>query len=144
MFAQVRLVPAGPEKKPKRHLFGLLIVVGLLLLGGAAVMIVFQPGAPAPSNKVTVSVGSEVLATLSYSRTVPINQMTRGLNVFPAYGTKADDGAEGFMSYSARVADLLKKADVRLLRFPGGDWGDQHTLPTSSRCLSEAVPGNWR
>ncbi len=55
MFAQVRLVPAGPEKKPKRHLFGLLIVVGLLLLGGAAVMIIFQPGAPAPANRVTVS-----------------------------------------------------------------------------------------
>ena len=36
----------------------------------------------------------------------------------------------GFMSYAPTVVNGLRSAHIRLLRFPGGEWGEMHeTLP---------------
>jgi Glycoside hydrolase family 44 len=50
-----------------------------------------------------------------------------GMNVFPANGTRARDGAYGFMPYDAQTVGGLRGAGVTMLRFPGGTWGEQHT-----------------
>jgi hypothetical protein len=50
-----------------------------------------------------------------------------GMNVFPADGTRAPDGAYGFMPYDAQTVGGLRDAGVTMLRFPGGTWGEQHT-----------------
>lgn len=50
-----------------------------------------------------------------------------GMNVFPAQGTQATDGAYGFMAYDAASLDGLRGAGVTMMRFPGGDWGEHNT-----------------
>jgi hypothetical protein len=46
-------------------------------------------------------------------------------------GTKSKDlGGQGFMSYDPQVVSGLRSAGIKLLRFPGGYVGEQHTLST--------------
>jgi hypothetical protein len=52
-----------------------------------------------------------------------------GSNVFPMSGTHSKDpGGLGFMSYGQQVVSGLRSGGVKLLRFPGGNFGEQHTL----------------
>jgi hypothetical protein len=46
-----------------------------------------------------------------------------GINAFPAVETPG-----GWMDYSKAALAMYKKAHPSILRFPGGDWGDEHKL----------------
>ncbi|NTV52501.1 MAG: hypothetical protein HGA76_05765 [Candidatus Firestonebacteria bacterium] len=52
-----------------------------------------------------------------------ISPSVYGINAFPAVDTP-----DGWMDYSKNAVALYKKAHLSLLRFPGGDWGDEHKL----------------
>ncbi|MCL5257385.1 MAG: hypothetical protein M1319_06270 [Chloroflexi bacterium] len=121
-----RLIPV-PGSRPVKFLPVLLAAGVLLLLAAAALQ--FLPPArphPAPGGGLQFSIAGRPLTTIDYGATKPIQDTTRGVNVFPAFGTTATDGAQGFMSYSPEVVGLLKQAGVKILRFPGGNWGDEH------------------
>lgn len=55
-----------------------------------------------------------------------INPGVYGINAFPAKDTPA-----GWMNYSEEAVAVYKQARLSMLRFPGGDWGDEHKLEPS-------------
>ncbi|MCL4552619.1 MAG: glycoside hydrolase family 44 protein [Candidatus Marsarchaeota archaeon] len=121
-----RLIPIARSRPSK--LLPALLAAGTLLLIGAAVLQFLPPGGPGPpvGGGLSFSIAGKPLTTIDYEQTAPIYETTRGVNVFPMNGTTAKDGAHGFMSYSPQVAGLMKQAGIKMLRFPGGNWGDEH------------------
>lgn len=66
--------------------------------------------------------------SIDLNQSYPISPYLLGSNVFPRVGTDSKDATQsGFMSYSPQIVSGLKSAHVQLLRFPGGNWGEQHT-----------------
>ena len=66
--------------------------------------------------------------SIDLNQSFPISPYLLGSNVFPKAGTDSKDAAQsGFMSYSPQVVAGLQSAHIKLLRFPGGNWGEQHT-----------------
>src|SRR5207302_167541 len=68
------------------------------------------------------------VVTLDLRQSLPINENLLGTNVFPQFGTTSRDNAYGSMNYSPVLTAGLKDADIKLLRFPGGRWGEDHYL----------------
>ncbi len=59
----------------------------------------------------------------------PISPYLIGANVFPETTTSSADAKNnGFMSYGPTITNGLIQAKVKLLRFPGGSWGEEHLL----------------
>nr|MBA2677319.1 hypothetical protein [Ktedonobacteraceae bacterium] len=66
--------------------------------------------------------------SIDLNQSVPVSPYLLGSNVFPRAGTDSKDAAQsGFMSYAPQVVAGLKSAHIQLLRFPGGNWGEEHT-----------------
>jgi len=66
--------------------------------------------------------------SIDLNQSFPIRPYLLGSNVFPKAGTDSKDMVQsGFMSYSPQVVAGLQSAHVQLLRFPGGNWGEEHT-----------------
>ncbi len=111
-------------RKRRRKVLLISLFVGALViatvLGAASVLrgnstIVAQEGGQAP-------------VSIDLNQSFPISPYLLGSNVFPKVGTNSKDAAlSGFMSYSPQVVAGLKSAHVQLLRFPGGNWGEEHT-----------------
>ncbi len=75
-----------------------------------------------------VNVDNEQPIIIDTHSGLPRSPYVFGVNVFPAGGTQAFDGAPGFMPYDADTVAGLKSAGITMLRFPGGTWGQEHTL----------------
>jgi hypothetical protein len=108
----------------------LLRVLGVAL-SGALVLVLVQVGATwtGGADSLVVRIDGQAPATVDLRQGVTASPFLFGANVFPEAGTTSVDGAaSGFMSYAGPVRDGLRSAGVRLLRFPGGDWGEQHVL----------------
>ncbi len=72
--------------------------------------------------------GSQAPVSIDLNQSFPISPYLLGSNVFPRIGTDSKDAARsGFMSYDPQIVAGLKSAHVQLLRFPGGNWGEEHT-----------------
>lgn len=121
-----RFIPAFDPSR--RRLFANALLAGAALLVTAAVLqaVCSSPVPTVERTSLNFNIGGAPAAVINYSQKVPITSTSRGVNVFPALRTEAEDGAKGFMSYSDKVVGLLQKADVKVLRFPGGNWGDEH------------------
>lgn len=79
----------------------------------------------------TVRITNQPTLGLNLAQSFPLSPYLLGSNVFPMQGTTAKDpSGQGFMSYAPQVIQGLRSARVRLLRFPGGNWGEEHTLST--------------
>src|SRR5947207_15410310 len=69
---------------------------------------------------------------------IPISPYLYGVNVFPKAGTTSIESVNGnftgFMSYDAPIVDGLQNAGIKLLRFPGGSWGEDQ--PDKNHILS--------
>lgn len=112
----------------KRRRRGLWLLVLVVLLVGTSVL--------GTRIAATHSTGTAVLAvrveqqqplTLYLQDSAVRSPFVFGTNVFPASGTRALDGAYGFMPYDANTVAQLKAASITMLRFPGGTWGEAHT-----------------
>jgi hypothetical protein len=68
---------------------------------------------------------AEVVVDIS-APTRPISPYVYGINAFPAVQTPG-----GWMDYSPAAVAVYKDIRLTMLRFPGGDWGDEHTLEAS-------------
>jgi hypothetical protein len=84
--------------------------------------------ATATNDELQVRVGSQQVVTLDLRQSLAINPDILGANVFPQIGTSSQDKASGFMDYSSPLSTGLQDAHVKLLRFPGGKWGEDHLL----------------
>lgn len=78
-----------------------------------------------------VHIAGQAQVRVDLSQSLPLSSYLFGSNVFPMNGTSSKDpGGQGFMSYDPQVVSGLRSAGVRLLRFPGGNFGEEHTLST--------------
>lgn len=121
------VAPPAPKPKKKSHWLrnlALLALLVLLLAGGVGI----AAQAYTASNEFQVRIGNQQLALVDLRESVPVSADLLGANVFPEEGTSSqDESLNGFMSYNAAITNGLQSAHIKLLRFPGGTWGEQHT-----------------
>jgi hypothetical protein len=99
-----------------------VLAVAVLVIVLARVGAVFSTS----DDLLEIKVGNQAVAPLDLRQGAPASPYLFGANVFPATGTTSVDRSSGFMSYGQAVTSGLKGADVKLLRFPGGSWGEEH------------------
>ncbi|HXZ04192.1 MAG TPA: glycoside hydrolase family 44 protein [Ktedonobacteraceae bacterium] len=118
-----------PEKQKKKRntpliLLSLLIVAALLIAAVRVAANLFTG-----DTTLVVQVAGQQSGQIDLSQSYAISPGLLGSNVFPRSGTNSKDQADsGFMSYDQQVILGLQSARIKLLRFPGGNWGEQHTL----------------
>ncbi len=104
-------------------LLSVLLLVAIILAG-----VRLAAGASDTNDQLFVHIGNQQVVSLDLRQSLPINPATLGVNVFPEVGTNSKDNAYGFMPYSPLLTEGLRDAQVALLRFPGGAWGEEHYL----------------
>ena len=82
----------------------------------------------ANNEQLLIRIGNQQVVTLDLRQGLPINPDLLGANVFPPFGTSSQDKVNGFMHYSPALTAGLVDAHIKLLRFPGGKWGEDHLL----------------
>jgi hypothetical protein len=83
------------------------------------------------TTTLTVQLPDQAQARIDLNQSLTLSPYLLGSNVFPLLGTNSKDlSGQGFMSYDPQVVSGLRSAAVKLLRFPGGNYGEQHTLST--------------
>jgi hypothetical protein len=104
----------------------------MLLAGTLIVAVVLVAANLLRSNStLTVQIPGQTQGSidLNQNQSLALSPYLLGSNVFPMSGTRSKDpGGRGFMSYDPQVVSGLRSAGVRLLRFPGGNFGEEHTL----------------
>jgi hypothetical protein len=116
----------GPSTSKRRRLLGILCVLLLILLifTGVRISTVVSP----TDDQLTVQIGNQQVAVVDLRQHLPISPDLFGANVGPAIGSSSQDNATGTMYYSPALTAGLKNANIGLLRFPGGSWGESHYL----------------
>jgi hypothetical protein len=83
------------------------------------------------TTTLAVQIADQPTVQVDLNQSVAISPYLLGSNVFPRTGTSSkDQQGRGFMSYDPQVIAGLRSARIKLLRFPGGNWGEEHTLST--------------
>ena len=116
----------SPARERQRRILGIMSVLLFIILIFAAVRL--AAFATATNDELQLRVGSQQVVTLDLRQSLAINPDILGANVFPQIGTSSQDKASGFMDYSSPLSTGLQEAHVKLLRFPGGKWGEDHLL----------------
>lgn len=115
------------RRQARRHLLLLLLAVALIISTVLSAAEVQKVG-----TTLTVQVTHQPAASIDLVQSFPISPYLLGSNAFPLAGTTARDPAgRGFMSYAPQIVRGLRSAGIKLLRFPGGNWGEEHTLSTA-------------
>src|SRR5438067_2648354 len=116
---------ARPRKSPWQRLWRPMAVAATV----AGVMLGVRVGAAygGAGDTLALHVESQQPLTIDLRSGIARSPYVFGMNVFPPDGTRAPDGAYGFMPYDARTVNGLRGAGITMLRFPGGMWGEQHT-----------------
>src|SRR5574340_268244 len=125
------------QRKDHRRLLAILSIVLLVVLVFAAVRVMSVESGN--DDQLVLKVGNQQQALIDLRQPgAPISPYLFGVNVFPKAGTTSIDSvkgnATGFMSYDAPVVDGLQSAGLKLLRFPGGSWGEDQ--PNQNHILS--------
>jgi len=116
-----------PVAKKRRWVLGVVIVLLLVMLIFATLRMSII--ATDSNDQLQVNIGNQQTAIVDLRQALPISPDLFGVNVFPETGTNSVDKTfSGFMDYSSKIIDGLTNINVKLLRFPGGEWGEQHTL----------------
>lgn len=117
----------------RRSILTIISVVFLIALTFAALRV--GSVVSGSDDQLQIRIGSQQGATLDLRQvqSSPISQYLLGTNIFPLVNTNSDDGvSKGFMkSYTPFVASNLRAMHVKLLRYPGGTWGEDHILSHS-------------
>jgi hypothetical protein len=141
---QAMPLPVKPMPSPRkkshlmRNLSLLALIVFLLGAGTAFASQLYNTG-----YQFEMRIGGQQPAQVDLRQNIPVSADLLGTNVFPEEGTNSQDQAmSGFMSYSPTIVNGMLSAHIKLLRFPGGNWGEEHTysldqLNTFSTLLNE-------
>lgn len=120
------VIPSAGQRKTRR-LFPLLLLVCTLIISTVLVAADFQIA----NTTLAVQVGGQPAIPIDLNQSFAISPYLAGSNVFPKAETNSQDQkGSGFMSYDRQVVQGLRSAGIKLLRFPGGNWGEQHPLST--------------
>ncbi len=110
-------------RRSRRNLI-LLVLVGIIVVAAVLVAADLQRA----NTSLSIEVGGQQVGSVDLNQSLPLSPYLLGSNVFPRSGTIArDPTGRGFMSYDPPIVSGLRSAGVKLLRFPGGNWGEQHT-----------------
>jgi hypothetical protein len=124
------------KSKDRRRLFTILSILLLVTLILAAVRVTSV--ASGNNDQLVLKIGDQQQALIDLRQSIPISPYLFGVNVFPKVGTSSVDSVNGnftgFMSYDPAIVDGLKNAGIKLLRFPGGSWGEDQ--PNQNHILS--------
>jgi len=120
----------GVYARPRRSRWrrGLFVLIILVVVGAAVVGTRVASGWSGADALLAVRVENQQPISVDLRMSVARSPYVFGVNVFPEEGTQAVDGAYGFMRYGPRTVDGIKSAGITMLRFPGGAWGEEHTL----------------
>ena len=130
------------KRKGHRRLLTILSVLLLVMLILAAVRVMSVESGN--DDQLVLKVGNQQQALIDLRQAgIPISPYLFGVNVFPKVGTTSIDSingnSTGFMSYDAPIVDGLHNAGIKLLRFPGGSWGEDQLGRESYSILSAAL-----
>ena len=117
--------PASPTQKNRvaRTLFLVALLIGLLSSSVGVASLVSRAG-----YQIRVRIGNQQSTLIDLRQHARISPDLLGTNVFPASGTNSLDQTDsGFMNYGPTITNGLRSAHVKLLRFPGGEWGEKHS-----------------
>jgi len=99
--------------------------VGIIIVSTVLVVADLQRA----NTTLAVQIGDQPAIPVDLNQSFAISPSLLGSNVFPKTGTSArDQQGRGFMSYDQPITSGLKSVKVKFLRFPGGNWGEEHTL----------------
>ena len=118
-----------PNTRRRRNILTLLSVVFLVALIFAALRL--SAIASGSDDTLQLHIGSQQGATIDLRQVsgTPISPYLLGANVFPLTGTNSiGEVSSGFMNYTNFMSTNLRDMHVKLLRYPGGKWGDDHVL----------------
>jgi hypothetical protein len=122
--------PRRSERKVRRPLFAILSMLLLVLLILSAVRVTSV--ASDSNDQLVLKIGNQQQALIDLRQSSPSSPYLFGANVFPEVGTTSIDSVDGnftgFMSYGPEIVNGLKNAGIKLLRFPGGSWGEDQPL----------------
>src|SRR5215470_9621168 len=119
--------PPRRRSKGRGRLYTVLSTLLLVMLILAAVRVTSV--ASGNTDELVLKVGSQQQALIDLRQSLPISPYLFGVNVFPEENTRdALNNYSGFMSYGPQIVNGLKNAGIRLLRFPGGSWGEAQPL----------------
>ena len=125
------LSPKPARSHKTRNL--ILVVLSLLILASllfAALRV--TEVASATDDLISIRVGNQQAATLDLRQGSPISPYLFGTNVFPEAGSTSYDAfSSGFALNTPFVINGLKNMHIGLLRYPGGNWGEDHILKPS-------------
>ncbi len=118
-----------PAERRRRRILGITSVLLLLVIifAGIRLTAVLTP----TNDQLTVHIGNQQVITLDLRQSLPISADILGTNIFPQSGTTSLDDSNGIMDYSPLLTSGLVDARIKLLDFPGGNWGEQHYLSRS-------------
>ena len=126
------LTPRAPKSntpRPGRRGYLLPIFLLIVLVLG---LVQVSSAITRANMHLLVRIGDVQESNLDLNQSLPISPYLFGSNVFPKAGSDSQDQqGSGFMRYDASIVTGLRSAKIRLLRFPGGEWGEEHTLSTS-------------
>jgi len=125
--AQPALPTRLSQPRVKRHrILRIMSIILLIALIFALVRLISSVSAT--DDQLLVRIGDQGTATVDLRQGLPISPYLFGANVFPEMYTSSADQSTGFMSYDPSITTGLRNAQLNLLRFPGGGWGEEHLL----------------
>ena len=135
--SQETLLSRRSKRKDHRRLLAILSILLLVMLILAAVRVMSVESGN--NDQLVLKIGNQQQALIDLRQpSIPISPYLFGVNVFPKVGTTSIDSLNGnftgFMSYDAPIVDGLQNAGIKLLRFPGGSWGEDQ--PGQNHILS--------
>lgn len=117
----------SPSRKRGRRILAIVSTLLLVLLIFAALR--FSMVGTSSNDGLQIRIGDQQAATLDLNQSFPISPYLIGTNVFPVNGTNSvAEVKSGFMNYTPIVMNGLQDAQIKLMRYPGGEWGEQHIL----------------
>ncbi len=102
-------------------LLSVILLVTIILAG-----VRLAAGVSGANDQLYVRIGNQQAVSLDPRQSLPINPAVLGVNVSPEIGTISKDNVNGSLPYSLPLTQGLKDAQIKLLRFPGGRWGEDH------------------
>ena len=131
------------NKRRRRNILVVLSIIFLVALIFSALRI--SSIASGDDDTLQLHIGSQQGATIDLRQVsgTPISPYLLGTNVFPLAGSNSiGEVSKGFMNDTTFMNTNLRDMHVKLLRYPGGNWGEQHILSFAqlndfSRLLNE-------
>jgi hypothetical protein len=122
----------SPKGKGRRGIVTAVTVILLIMVVLAGIRV--YAAVSSTDDQFQVHLG-DAATTVDLRQSFLINQNLFGVNVFPKKNSisvdkaaNGNDNYSGFMNYTPLVINDLKGMKINLMRYPGGDWGEQHVL----------------